>query len=194
MAARVERVEQQLRDLMGARAGETGLGDLVRELRWLVTVLLAQDSLADMVIRAAAEADLGAVEREIARPRLTVAAGTEGTVRWVPRPGRVLRVYAALNVVAQPHLADASLTLTLDQRAEPLVSGVGLASDFSLESSLIPSAREHLSLTIQNGSTQTVNVYPDTTLVHLDPVFHDEVIVPALNTQFERLRGLLRRG
>lgn len=197
LAMRVERLEQAVEGLR-APAGPTGgvLGaDLTTELRWLSAVLLGQDSMADLLIRSALEAGIsGTVERRIVREAKVVdAAGTE-TFRWTPQPARVLRVYGSLNVIAQPHTEQVTVTLSADQSPVPVAQAIPLPADWSLESYLIPSARTDLRLDVTNNSAASVLVVVDTTLVDLEPVFHDDVIRPALVAQFERLRGLFRRA
>ena len=198
LALRVERLEQAveaLRAPAGGPAGGLAGVDLASELRWLTAALLGQDAMADLIIRAAMEAGIaGTVERRIIRETRTVSANSSDTFRWVPQPARVLRIYGSLNVIAQPHSEQVAVTLLVDQDPVPVAKAIPLPADWSLESYLIPSIRTALTLQVQNGSTQSVLVMVDTTLVDLEPVFHDEVIRPALMAQFERLRGLFRRA
>lgn len=196
LALRVERLEQALEAVRPLLPPDgTTTGGVLTDLGFLVTVLLSQHAMADLVIRAALEGGVsGTVERRIIREAVTVNAGTSAALAWAPQPARVLRVYGVLNVIAQPHDPAVTATLLADQDPQPIAADIPLALDWSLESHLIPTVRTGLRLEVTNASTSPVLVVVDTTLVDLEPVFHDDTLAPALARQFARLRELVRRG
>ena len=193
LALRVERLEQAVEAIRPLLPTNGAPGGVQAGFDALLTALLSQESMADLLIRAALEGGVsGTVERRVVRESVTVNAGASTTLTWAPQPARVLRVYGALNVIALPHEPEVTVTLMADQDPQPIAAAIPMALDWSLESYLIPTIRTALRLEVQNASDSAVTVVVDTTLVDLEPVFHDDVLAPALARQFARLRELVR--